>query len=284
LEIRIEPLGKNHDPDTFSCGKPTVDNYLRGVAKWAISTRQAATYVAVRPEDPNRIVGYVTLVGKEVLANELAEKFPANEFMPEGTELPASSIAKKQKIKKVIQGHTYPCILLAQLGVQKELRKKGIGGHLMITALQKSVEGAHLHGAIALITDPLDEEADSFYRTFGFEPMPSGKQLALPMREIEKYVTVKRERELKISAEQAALGEVETVGQLRTELESVNIETSVLLDFSKDLNQDDTLSTKQSTRQVLEGIESIKRVVTDLRAFKAQRERRESDEGPSQKR
>jgi hypothetical protein len=63
--LKVVPLGKHHDRAAFSCGNPVIDRYLQQSARQATSRYEAATYVATAPQDPNRILGFFTLVGKE---------------------------------------------------------------------------------------------------------------------------------------------------------------------------------------------------------------------------
>jgi hypothetical protein len=174
------------------------------------------------------------------------------------------------KTLKAHPGRSYPAVLLAQLGVDASAQGKRLGYALMKVAFQKSWEIAQAQGAVCLLTDPIDPNAERFYREkFNFVPLVSGR-LVLLMRTIEKSLEIERQRD-----------DEETIGELRTELENARDKASVLLDLTEKLNQNDALS-KQGARQMLQALDTIERAVTDLRAFKAQRDLRgtEEDDGP----
>jgi len=194
------PLGKHHDGQRFHAGTRRSTVTSKQTARQASSRYEAATYVAIAPEDPNRIVGFFTLVGKELPANKLSEELiRALKLHPE---------------------RSYPCVLLAQLGIAAAAQGQGLGGQLMGAVLQKSVDIARSQGAIALLTDPIDDNAKRFYQEkFGFTLVPSDKQLILPMRTIE---------ELRKSEESAAVPDQESADEMRTDLESIRAKASVL--------------------------------------------------------
>jgi GNAT superfamily N-acetyltransferase len=255
LELQVVSLGKHHDRAAFSCGNPAIDRYLQQIARQATSRYEAATYVAVTPEEPNRIVGFFTLVGKELPASELSEEL--------------------LRALKLHPQRSYPCVLLAQLGIAAAAQGQGLGGQLMSAVFQKSIDVARSQGAIALITDPIDENAKRFYREkFGFTLMPSGDRLVLPMRTIE---------ELRKSEESDAVPDQETADEMRTDLANISTKASVLCDLVAKLNKNAPLS-KQGPRQIFQVLDAIEREVTDLQTYKERRERSpqtlESDEPP----
>jgi GNAT superfamily N-acetyltransferase len=242
--LKIEPLGKHHDRAAFSCGNPTIDRYLQQTARQASSRYEAATYVAVAPEEPTRIVGFFTLVGKEQPTSDLSEELV--------------------RALKLHPQRSYPCVLLAQLGIAAAAQGQGLGGQLMGAVLQKSVDIARSQGAIALITDPIDDNAKRFYQEkFGFTLMPSGERLVLPMRTIE---------ELRKNEESGAVPDQESADEMRTDLANISTRASVLCDLVAKLNKNVPLS-KQGPRQIFQVLDAIEREVTDLQAYKERRER-----------
>src|SRR5258708_26892772 len=60
-EFRLEPLARQHDRATFSCGAQSLDNYLKTQASQDMRRKANAVFVLVGADVPTRIVGYFTL-------------------------------------------------------------------------------------------------------------------------------------------------------------------------------------------------------------------------------
>ncbi len=61
----------------------------------------------------------------------------------------------------------------------------GIGKFLLANALSKSVEVVKDHiGAVAVVVDPIDQEAMAFYSKFGFTLLPDGGRMFMTIRNI----------------------------------------------------------------------------------------------------
>ena len=57
---------------------------------------------------------------------------------------------------------------------------------MLVEALKKSVKVAKEHiGAVAVIVDPIDEEAISYYLKFGFTMLPDSGRMFMSMKTIE---------------------------------------------------------------------------------------------------
>jgi GNAT superfamily N-acetyltransferase len=139
-----ELLNDAHDLSQFSCGKPSLDNWLRTRAL----SNQAKGFTAVMVvQDALRVVGYYGLAPTAVV--------PAN--------LPRS-------IRTGQSPDPLPCLLLGQLATDHRVQGLGIGTGLLRHALQRCVEGAALVGGRALIVNAIDEEAAAFWRRRGFLP------------------------------------------------------------------------------------------------------------------
>jgi hypothetical protein len=151
LDIRIVPLDDSHDRAVFSCGKPSIDEFLHNAAPSRGARFLAATRVVV-PADPQRsreVLGYYTLATHEYRDDEL----PLN-------------IARKLGVKGL---NRVPMILLAQHGVRRDLAGQGLGKTLVRNALELSLLLAQSASSVAVITDPVDADAMTYYMTkFGF--------------------------------------------------------------------------------------------------------------------
>jgi GNAT superfamily N-acetyltransferase len=139
-----EPLSEAHDLSQFSCGKPSLDNWLR---TRALSNHKKGFTAVMVVHDGGRVAGYYGLAPTAVV--------PAS---------PPRSIRTGQSPDPL------PCLLLGQLATDALWRGKGIGTGLLKHALQRCVEGATLIGGRALIVNAVDEEAAQFWQRRGFLP------------------------------------------------------------------------------------------------------------------
>jgi len=155
----IEKLTSVHDVSAFSCGKPSLDDWLRRFALTNQQSDSARTYVLHRA---NRVLGYYSLA--------------AGSVRPE--EVPA-------RVAKGLARHPISVILLARLAVDRSLQGKGIGQKLLADALQRCVGAAEIIAARAVLVHAIDEQAISFYRKFGFEASPlDPRHLMLLMKDL----------------------------------------------------------------------------------------------------
>lgn len=139
-----EPLSEAHDLASFSCGKPSLDNWLR---TRALSNQKKGFTAVMVVHDAGKVIGFYGLAPTAVV--------PAS--------LPRA-------IRTGQSPDPLPCLLLGQLATDAAWRGKGIGTGLLKHALQRCVEGAALIGGRALIVNAVDEEAAQFWMRRGFLP------------------------------------------------------------------------------------------------------------------
>lgn len=137
-----EPLSDAHDLSQFSCGKPSLDNWLR---TRALSNQKKGFTAVMVVHDAGRVVGYYALAPTAVVP----------------VSLPRS-------IRTGQSPDPLPCLLLGQLATDARWRGQGIGTGLLKHALQRCVEGATLIGGRALIVNAVDPEAAAFWQRRGF--------------------------------------------------------------------------------------------------------------------
>lgn len=137
-----EPLTASHDLSQFSCGKPSLDRWLK---TRALSNQEKGFTAVLVAHEANRVVGYYGLAPTAIV--------PA--LLPR-------SIRTGQPPDPV------PCLLLGQLATDEKWVGKGIGTGLLKHALQRSVTAANLIGGRALIVNAVDVDAAAFWRRRGF--------------------------------------------------------------------------------------------------------------------
>ena len=154
------PLDSSHNKENFDCGKPLLDDYLHKQAKQDVKRRLSACFVL---PDENEIKGYYTLstasVERRLLPQEIIKKLP-----PSYNDLPT--------------------ILLGRLAVSKSYQGQGLGEMMLMDALKRSYFISGQVGSMAVIVDPLDEEAVKFYEKYDFILLPDSGKMFLPMATI----------------------------------------------------------------------------------------------------
>lgn len=139
-----ERIGPGHDLSTFSCGKASLDQWLRTRA--LVNDQRGFTVVMVIHEK-QRVVGYYGLAPTAALP-----------------------VTMPRSIRSGQPPHPVPCLLLGQLAVDQSFARRGIGYSLLMSALERCVAGAGLIGGRAVMVNALDDEAAAFWRRWGFVP------------------------------------------------------------------------------------------------------------------
>lgn len=146
--MKILPLQNHHAIETFACGNDALDKWLHRIAKQHLRKGISRTYVAENPDFPRTVQGFYSLTVGEA----------------ETGALPLA-IAKSMPQK-------IPIVLIGRLGVNTKAQGQGIGGLLLIDALDRSVRVSEQVGIAAVLVDAKDDKAASFYKHFGFLPFP----------------------------------------------------------------------------------------------------------------
>ena len=160
MSLITVPLDFAHKKENFICGKLLIDAYLHKQAKQDVKRRLSACFIL---PDENEIKGYYTLstaaVERRLLPQEFIKKLP-----PSYSDLPA--------------------ILLGRLAVSKSYQGQGLGELILMDALKRSYFISMQVGSMAVIVDPLDEEAEKFYEKYDFISLPDSGKMFLPMATI----------------------------------------------------------------------------------------------------
>jgi GNAT superfamily N-acetyltransferase len=161
-----KPLALNatHQLEKFDCGKPTLNEWLIRHAKQAQSSGSAKTYVVT---ESDRIAGYFSLTVGQI-----------------------DTLEAPDRVRKGMGNYPIPVIILARLAVAVADQGRGVGIGLLQEAILRTLLIAEQAGVRALLTHPLDEEAQAFYGRFGFETSPvREKQLFLLLKDARRLLS-----------------------------------------------------------------------------------------------
>jgi GNAT superfamily N-acetyltransferase len=139
-----EPLTAAHDVSELSCGRPTLDRWLK---TRALSNQEKGFTAVLVVHEADRVIGYYGLAPTAVVPSILPRSIR--------TGRPPDPV---------------PCLLLGQLATDLNWIGKGIGTGLLKHALQRCVTAAGLIGGRALIVNAVDDEAADFWKRRGFIP------------------------------------------------------------------------------------------------------------------
>ena len=139
-----EPLNDLHDLSQFTCGKPSLDNWLK---ERALSNHRKGFTALMVVHDSGRVVGYYGLAPTAIIPT-----------------------AMPRAIRTGQPPDPVPCLLLGQLATDIAFAGRGIGTGLIKHALERCVTVASLVGGRALMVNAVDEEAAAFWQRRGFTP------------------------------------------------------------------------------------------------------------------
>lgn len=160
----IELLCSTHNRDDFDCGKELLNNYLKTQAGQDVKRKLSACFVLAEKET-NKIKGYYTLSNSSIPLNYFSE-----------------SIRKKLPKSYV----TIPVTLLGRLAIDKKFQGMGIEKILLLDALKRSWETSQEIGSFAVVVDPMDKEAESFYKKYDFLKLPDSEKMFIAMKTLIK--------------------------------------------------------------------------------------------------
>jgi GNAT superfamily N-acetyltransferase len=170
LRLYVEPFDpEKHDRGAFSCGKEQLNRYLREVANRACERYTARTFVAVEVDVvalPRPIVGFYTLALCEYHDKQM-----------DPTTARALGV---RNLKNV------PAILLGQFAVSEGRKRQGIGTRLLAYAFREAFSIGCKAGGSCVVTDPIDDEARSFFKQHGFLELGDKRWLFMEMKTLER--------------------------------------------------------------------------------------------------
>jgi GNAT superfamily N-acetyltransferase len=139
---RPELLTEAHDVSAFSCGKPSLDHWLKSRA---LSNQRRGFTVVMVVHEHQRVVGFYGLAPTAVVPSA----FP-------------------RAVRTGQPPAPLPCLVLGQLATDSAYAGRGIGSGLLKHALARAVEGARLVGGRALLVRAADVQASECWRAHGY--------------------------------------------------------------------------------------------------------------------
>jgi len=157
LAVRIEPLGKQHDRATFSCGQADLDDWFQHRASQDDKRNVARVFVAV--DDELGVIGFYSLSSFTLSLHDLPEEIA----------------------RKLPRYDAIPAALIGRLARDERARGRGIGELHLADAIRRILGAGRSLAVFAIVVDAKDERAVGFYQGFGFRAFPSRpRRLFLP--------------------------------------------------------------------------------------------------------
>jgi predicted N-acetyltransferase YhbS len=155
-----EPISASHLIETFSCGTPVLDEWLKRRALKNEDAGASRTFVVCQG---NRVIGYYTLAIGSVGHREAPSKIRRN--MPD----------------------PIPVMVLGRLAVDQAWQRAGLGRGLLKDAVLRTLTVSRQAGVKALLVHALSEDTKQFYMRNGFLESPlDSMTLMLPLNEAAK--------------------------------------------------------------------------------------------------
>jgi GNAT superfamily N-acetyltransferase len=140
-----QPLTTEHNLETFACGVPALDDWLKRRALHNEFEGGSRTLVAC---EGARVVAYYSMAASSVLPAIATGRVRRN--MP----------------------NPIPVILLGRLAVDAAWKGRGLGGDLLRDAVLRALSAGATIGVRAILVHAISAEARTFYERFGFRPSP----------------------------------------------------------------------------------------------------------------
>ncbi|WP_352422920.1 GNAT family N-acetyltransferase [Proteiniphilum sp.] len=163
----VELLHSTHNREDFNCGKELLNNYLKTQAGQDVKRKLLACFV-LKEEDTNKVQGYYTLSNSSIPLNSFPESIRR--------KLPKSYAA-------------IPVTLLGRLAIDTKFQGRGIGKILLIDALKRSWETSNEIASFAVVVDPIDKEAETFYEKYDFIKLPDSGKMFIAMKTLNELFT-----------------------------------------------------------------------------------------------
>jgi GNAT superfamily N-acetyltransferase len=141
-----QPLAATHRLDEFTCGQPSLDEWLKRRAMTNQLSGASRTFVAVDAQ--GLVCGYYAMAAGAVSHQAATSGVRRN--MPDPV----------------------PVMVLARLAVDQRAQGIKLGAAMLQDAVHRAVAVSHNAGVRALLVHALDDRAKRFYEHYGFQASP----------------------------------------------------------------------------------------------------------------
>lgn len=156
-----EILNSSHKRDEFDCEQESLNLYIQKHAGQDVERHLAACFVMANEQ--NEIKGYYTL------SNSSIDK-----------DLIPISIRKKLSYKNL------PVTLLGRLARDRKYKTERLGETLLLDALYRCYNISLNIGSMAVVVDPINEKAQTFYLKYGFINLTDSKKMFISMKTVSR--------------------------------------------------------------------------------------------------
>ncbi len=162
LDFRIIPFDSNIDRDTFDSSIEPLNDYIKKYAKNNHLKGIGKTFLLI--DSSKNLAGYYTVSMAEILYDTLPEES-----------------------RKKLPRYPIPAMRIGRLAVDKKYHGIGLGGRLLVDALNRAIHLFDEIGIYTVIVDAKNESAIKFYEHYGFTKFyDRSNSLFLPIQAILK--------------------------------------------------------------------------------------------------
>jgi GNAT superfamily N-acetyltransferase len=159
----IQELATEHDRAAFSCGHPSLDEFLKLYAGQNQKSGLSRTFVAILPGE-RAVHGYYSLAAGAVRIEDLADEQ-----------------------RKRLPRYPVPVAHLGRLAVDQLSQGRGLGSLLLLDAMDRVTRVDRSLGIHAIEVVAIDETARRFYLKYGFTALRDDPHhLYIPMKMVRK--------------------------------------------------------------------------------------------------
>lgn len=147
------PLAANHLLDTFECGEPELDGWLKRRAMTNQGSGASRTFVVA--DQDGKVQGYYALAAGAVAHQTATGSVRRN--MPDPV----------------------PVLILARLAVDRRAQGAKVGASLLQDAVTRAAAISQQAGVRALLVHALNDSAKKFYQHYGFQQSPQHSMMLM---------------------------------------------------------------------------------------------------------
>ena len=162
---RSEHLAADHELDAFASGNDVLDDWLRRSARHAEAANTGRSFVWV---EAGSGAGSRVVVGYFTLAAHLLARVDVPTSVGRGSP------------------EAIPAILVGRLALDRALHGQGLGGQLLLDALERAVDASARAAGRLIVVDAIDDDAVRFYQHYGFRACPGSRRLVRKTSEVSR--------------------------------------------------------------------------------------------------